>query len=81
MQPGSTCLTLQALASLKIVLNARDHRDGSFAFRVTQTLSHATQKCSKERPCMQTELNLLSFRNFMVALTYRRWTPKYFSTQ
>lgn len=24
MQPGSTCLTLQALASLKIVLNARD---------------------------------------------------------
>ena len=54
---------------------------GSFTFRVTQTLSHATQKCWKERPCMQTELNLLSFRNFMVALTYLLWTPKYFSTQ
>ena len=27
MQPGSTYLTLQALASLKIVLNARDHMD------------------------------------------------------
>ena len=76
MQPGSTCLTLQALASLKIVLNARDELEPLLSAKMrcyTNSFPrHSEVQCSKERPCMQTELNLLSFRNFMVALTYLR---------